>query len=265
MLVGRAVDDLYERSADTIVPTETVFELHEVGSGDELINVSFALGAGEILGIAGLPGAGKDDLVECCFGLRNYEGQINIGKTSASVRSPSDAIRQGLALIPADRRGSGALLAMDVKGNVVAANISSVSKFGFLRKSVIRSVSQKQVENLDIRISSLGQKMATLSGGNQQKVILSRGLATNPSVLILHEPTRGIDVGAKAEIYRILQELASEGVGVLIVSSELPELIGQCDRILVLYKGRITGEFKRGEAAEEPILACATGQATHLN
>ena len=128
----------------------------------------------------------------------------------------------------------------------------------------MRTLANDYVAQLDVRISSLEQQMATLSGGNQQKVILGRSIATHPKVLILHEPTRGIDVGAKAEIYRILQELAQSGVGILIASSELPELIGQCDRILVMHRGTITGEFARSEAAEEPILACAMGQMTHF-
>jgi rhamnose transport system ATP-binding protein len=128
----------------------------------------------------------------------------------------------------------------------------------------MRALSQDYVNKLDVRIAGLAQEMATLSGGNQQKVILARGMATHPHILILHEPTRGIDVGAKAEIYRILQDLATGGVGILIASSELPELIGQCDRILVMYQGRLTGEFTRTDAAEEPILACAMGQATHF-
>jgi ABC-type sugar transport system ATPase subunit len=128
----------------------------------------------------------------------------------------------------------------------------------------MRGLSQTYVDKLDVRISGLAQQMATLSGGNQQKVILARGMATQPHLLILHEPTRGIDVGAKAEIYHILQDLAADGVGVLIASSELPELIGQCDRILVMHRGCITGEFRRADASEEPILACAMGQATHF-
>jgi ABC-type sugar transport system ATPase subunit len=147
---------------------------------------------------------------------------------------------------------------------VVAASLRDVSVAGVLQPRRMRGLSQTYVAKLDVRISGLAQQMATLSGGNQQKVILARGMATQPHLLILHEPTRGIDVGAKAEIYHILQDLAADGVGVLIASSELPELMGQCDRILVMHRGRITGEFQRADAAEEPILACAMGQATHF-
>ncbi len=262
-MVGRVVDELYQRAIETTARDEVVFEVKNLNSSDLLEDVSFALSAGEILGIAGLPGAGKDELVACCFGLRPYDGQIEIKGEAAVLNSPSKAIEHGLAFIPADRRGSGALLLMGVKENIVSANLSAVSNGGLLDRASIRMIGQEYVDKLDIRISKLSQQMATLSGGNQQKVILARGLATKPSVLLLHEPTRGIDVGAKAEIYGILQDLASEGVGILIVSSELQELIGQCDRILVMYGGRITGRFKRDEAEEESILACAMGQATY--
>jgi ABC-type sugar transport system ATPase subunit len=263
-MVGRVIDDLYQRQTELGGSEEIVFAVDDLRSGDALKGVSLVLRAGEILGIAGLPGCGKDELVECCFGLRPYTGEIAVKGEPARLRSPSDAIRRGLGFIPADRRGAGALLVMNVQDNIVAASLPGVSRLGLLRRGAMRTISQKYVKELDIRIASLAQQMATLSGGNQQKVILARCLVTQPSVLILHEPTRGIDVGAKAEIYRILQELAAVGVGVLIVSSELPELIGQCDRILALHAGAVTGHFQRHEASEERILACAMGQAVHL-
>jgi len=263
-MVGRVVNDLYQRAIDTVVHDDVLFALKNLSSGDRLSEITFALHAGEILGIAGLPGAGKDELVECCFGLRKYSGQIEVKGSDIDIKSPAKAISQGLAFIPADRREAGALPLMGVKENIVAANLSIVSHGGVLSRSSIETVGQEYVNRLDIRIAALSQQMATLSGGNQQKVILARSLVTGPSILILHEPTRGIDVGAKAEIYGILQGLAADGVGILVVSSELPELIGQCDRILVMYNGRITGEFSHDEAEEEPILACAMGQSTHL-
>ena len=263
-MVGRAVDDLYRREIEGTASEELGFEVEGLSSGKAVQDISLAVKQGEIVGIAGLPGSGKEELVECCFGLRPGSGKIRVKGVRATLNSPVTAIRHGLAFVPADRRGAGALLMMGVQDNIVAANMPAVSNAGFLKRTKIRSVGQDYAGRLDIRIAHLGQQMATLSGGNQQKVILARGLATNPAVLILHEPTRGIDVGAKAEIYKILQKLASEGVGILIISSELPELMGQCDRILVMHAGRITGCFTRGEADEEQILACAMGQATHL-
>ncbi|GIL13271.1 MAG: ribose import ATP-binding protein RbsA [Chloroflexota bacterium] len=264
-MVGREIDRLYERKADHVVQDEAVLEIRGLTSGSALRDVSLEVRRGEIVGIAGLPGAGKDELVECAFGLRGYEhGEIRVRGGSARLASPAAAIERGMAFIPADRRGAGALLQMNVQNNIVAASLKALNRLGFLQTGAMSDMSRRYVRELDIRVSGLGQQMATLSGGNQQKVILAKGLATNPTVLILHEPTRGIDVGAKAEIYSILQGLAREGVGILIASSELPELIGQCDRILVMHEGRITGHFRRDEAAEEPILACAMGQAEHL-
>jgi len=264
-MVGREVDVLFRPQGQHTVQEQISFEVNQLSSANLLRDISFKVHAGEIVGVAGLPGAGKDELVECCFGLRPYTGHLEVKGQPVKIDEPDQAIKHGLALIPADRRGAGAMLVLSVQDNIVAANLSQVSRAGLLRQPAIRAVSRQYVDQLDIRIAGLAQKMGTLSGGNQQKVILARGLATNPAVLILHEPTRGIDVGAKAEIYTILQELAAAGVAILIVSSELPELIGQCDRILVLYQGTITGHFQRSNAAEEPILACAMGQNIHLN
>jgi len=263
-MVGRVIEGLYERTREDTARQEIAFEVRNLRSGDYVKGVSFKVYAGEIVGIAGLPDAGKDELVECCFGLRPYMGEILISGDIVAIDSPASAIQRGLAFVPADRRESGALLVLTVQDNVMAANLKAVSNLGFLNRPLIRRLTRKYVDQLDIRITSLAQQMATLSGGNQQKVIVARGLATNPSVLLLHEPTRGIDVGAKAEIYVILQDLALQGVAVVIVSSELPELIGQCDRNLVMYEGRIVAHFNRDEAKEELMLACAMGRASHL-
>jgi ribose transport system ATP-binding protein len=263
-MVGRAVNALYQRPGDRAAKEAIAFEVRNLNSGQALIDLSFKVRAGEIVGVAGLPDAGKDELVDCCFGLRPYSGDILIKDRPVKIGSPATAIEHGLALIPADRRETGAMLVLSVQDNVVAAKLSDVSRVGFLNRPLIRRRAQGYVSQLDIRIARLTQSMRTLSGGNQQKVILARGLATQPAVFLLHEPTRGIDVGAKAEIYTILQNLADQGVAILIISSELPELIGQCDRILALHAGRITGHFNRRDAEEELILACAMGQAVHL-
>jgi len=263
-MVGRAVDSLYERSGPSTVREEVALRVRDLSSAPGLKEISFDLHAGEVLGIAGLPNAGKEELVDCCFGLRPSHGTLEIRGQPVHLRSTDAAIAHGLALIPADRRGAGALLVMQVQENIVSANLARVSRSGVIQRAAVRTAASDAVSALDIKVASLAQRMATLSGGNQQKAILARGLFTEARVLILHEPTRGIDVGAKAEIYTILRSLTAQGVAILIVSSELPELIGQCDRILVLHNGRVTGEFPRAEAAEEPILACAMGQATHL-
>ena len=263
-MVGRSIDEAYRRSGGAVDLGDVKFEVRDLHSGKALRGVSFCVRAGEIVGIAGLPDSGKDELVECCFGLRRYTGEIHIDGEIVAISSPDKAIREGVTLIPADRRGKGALLLMSVQDNVTASDLTSVSRGGFLDRGAIRVRAEEYVRSLDIRVGSLTQKMMTLSGGNQQKTIIARALATHPSVLLLHEPTRGIDVGAKAEIYHILRNLASEGVAILIVSSELPELLTQCDRILAMHDGRLTGDFLQCDATEEDILACAMGQEIHL-
>lgn len=263
-MVGRSIDEAYRRTDETVEMGDVKFEVRNLSSGKVLSGASFSVRAGEIVGIAGLPDSGKDDLVECCFGLRRYTGDIFIEEELVSITSPGKAIRKGATLIPADRRGKGALLLMSVQDNVSASDLKGISRVGFLDRPAIRTRAAEYVKSLDIRVGSLMQKMMTLSGGNQQKVIIARALATRPSVLLLHEPTRGIDVGAKAEIYNILHALAAQGVAILIVSSELPELLGQCDRILAMHNGRITGDFLQCDATEEDVLACAMGQDVHL-
>ena len=264
-MVGRAIDGLYERHQQPQIRSTIAFRVDHLSSANTVRDVSFEIHSGEVVGIAGLPDSGKDELVGCLFGLQAYErGQIRVNEKQVTIKSPSHAIDEGLVLIPADRRGAGALLIMNLMDNISASNLKAVSRGGFLQRGDMRKLAQQYVQDLEIRASSLAQQMATLSGGNQQKVILSRGLATKPKVLLLHEPTRGIDVGAKAEIYGILQNLAAEGAAIGIISSELPELISQCDRILVMHAGEIRGEFARADAREEPILACAMGQLTHL-
>ena len=258
-MVGRAVDHFRRQKPQTQLTSEVALEVENISSLT-LQDISFQAQKGEIIGVAGLPDSGKDELVSAIFGLSPRGGHIRVLGNTIKSGSPTDSIHNGMALIPADRRGAGAFLTMSVENNTVASALEHVSKGGFLRTSRIRQTSAYYVKQFDTKISSHQQKLRTLSGGNQQKVILARGLATQPSVLILHEPTRGIDVGAKSEIYNIMQELAAQSVTIVMVSSELPELIGQCDRILVMFQGRINGEFNGGEATEETILACAMGQ-----
>lgn len=260
MMVGREVDDLYQRSEDHIPESRVLLEVRDLSTERGVNKVSFKVHQGEIIGFAGLPDSYKDVLIETCMGLHKYTGEIKVRDKTAKMDSPADAIDHHLAFIPADRRGSGSIPRLDVRSNIITSSLRSVSQSGILNPGKIKEICETYVEKMDIKISTINQLMGTLSGGNQQKVILARGLATGPTVLLLHEPTRGIDVAAKAEIYHILQQLAKQDFGVIIVSSEIAELIGQCDRILVMHEGNISGEFDRKNAAEEPILACAMGQ-----
>ena len=222
-----------------------------------LDDISFLVRAGEILGIGGLPDSGKDGLGEALFGLRGRAGRVIVDGVELRPGDPLASIRAGLSFVPADRRGASGLLTMSVADNVVSASLPRFSLAGMLRRGAIRREARAQVARLDARIARLGQKLGTLSGGNQQKIILGRSLVTNPRVLILHEPTRGIDVGAKAEIYAILRGIAGEGVTVIMISSEIPELIMNAERVLVLRGGRISGEMRGAAIDEEAILARA--------
>jgi ribose transport system ATP-binding protein len=220
-----------------------------------LDGVSFKVRAGEILGIGGLPDSGKDGLGEALFGLSERRGRVAVDGKELRALDPLASIRSGMAFVPADRRGAGGLMAMSVADNVVAASLPRFSVAGILRRGAVRREARAQVARLDARIARLGQKLGTLSGGNQQKIILGRGLVANPRVLILHQPTRGVDVGAKAEIYAILRGIAGEGVAIVMISSEIPELIMNAERVLILREGRISGELAKAEINEEAILA----------
>lgn len=222
-----------------------------------LDHVSFTVRAGEILGIGGLPDSGKDRLGDVLFGLIARSGKVTIDRRELPAANPSASIRHGVAYVPADRRGAGALLSMSVADNVVSASLKKFSVSGFLRRAQIKREARAQVARLDARISHLGQKLATLSGGNQQKIILGRSLVANPRLLVLHEPTRGIDVGAKAEIYQILRQIAGEGVAIIMISSEMPELVMNAERVLVMRSGRLSEELRGTDVNEEAILARA--------
>ena len=222
-----------------------------------LDDIGFDVRAGEIVGIGGLPDSGKDGLGEALFGLAERSGSVRIDGKELPPRNPSASIRNGMAFVPADRRGAGGLLSMSVANNVVSASLARFSLAGMLRRGAIRREARAQVARLDARISHLAQQLGTLSGGNQQKIILGRSLVTNPRVLVLQEPTRGIDVGAKAEIYSILRGIAADGVAVVMISSEVPELVMNAARVLVLRGGRIAGELTGATINEEGILGRA--------
>jgi ABC-type sugar transport system ATPase subunit len=258
-MVGREINHLFHREPLSSPGRARVLVVNRLNDGYLLKDVSFDLHAGEILGVGGLPGSGKDELVECLSGTREFSGDVDFDGRPIQIRSTQDVIRAGMALVPSDRRGAGAFHALSILDNVAAASLDRVSQFGVLSRTLMRRLADTYLSRMNVKARSAEQKIGMLSGGNQQKVVLARGLATEPRLLLLHEPTRGIDIGAKAEIYQILNQLAARGIAILIVSSELAELIGQCDRIIAMLDGRITGEFTHAEATEERILASAMG------
>jgi ribose transport system ATP-binding protein len=222
-------------------------------------DVSFSVRQGEVLGLFGLMGAGRTELLQTIFGLHPHaaSGEMWIAGQPVSIRSPRAAIEAGLALAPEDRKGDGLVLMHSVAENTTLACLDEILRFGLIQPARERELVSRYVERLHVRTPTLRQAVRLLSGGNQQKVVLAKWLATKPKVLLLDEPTRGIDINAKKEIYALVDELARSGLAVVMVSSELPEILAIADRILVLAEGRVTAEFARGAATEEAILRAA--------
>jgi ribose transport system ATP-binding protein len=191
---------------------------------------------------------------------RTDSGEIHIGGKLVDLKSPDSAVKAGLALVPEGRQTQGLVVIQTVERNIALPNLDSLARMSFVNRGKTRQVAQDYVDRLNIRTPSLEQRVLNLSGGNQQKVVLAKWLASNPKVLILDEPTRGIDVGAKAEVYAIMSDLARLGIGIIMISSEMPEILAISDRILVMYEGRIMGELSRGEATQERIMTLASGQ-----
>jgi ribose transport system ATP-binding protein len=258
MMVGRELGELYPK--DEIEQRGVVLQATDLEDGRELRRVSVTLKGGEILGIAGLAGAGRTALVETIFGVRAAtKGQIRIGGKPVRIQHPGQAIRIGMGFVPEDRKLQGLFLNMAVRENVVISALPEVSRFSFVNYSKAEKLAKEFVGKLNIRTPSLKQLVRNLSGGNQQKVIIARWLTLKPRILILDEPTRGIDVATKAEIHALMNQLAKEGVAVMMVSSDLPEVLGVSDRILVMRAGRIVAEFSREEATQDNIMHAATG------
>jgi ABC-type sugar transport system ATPase subunit len=216
---------------------------------------------GEILGIAGLMGAGRTELVSSLFGAwgKKEGGELRLDGHTITLEGTSQAIAAGLGLVSEDRKRYGLVLGMDVKENSTLASLRRLARLGVIDKNREIERAGHYARELRTKTPSLEQKVGNLSGGNQQKVVLAKWLLTSPKILFLDEPTRGIDVGAKVEIYDIMNDLVEQGVCVVMVSSELPEVLGMSDRVLVIHEGRLTGEFQRAEATQERIMRCATG------
>jgi ribose transport system ATP-binding protein len=258
MMVGRELGEMYPKAV--LQRGDIVLETTNLQDGRELHGVSLKLYSGEILGIAGLAGAGRTALAETIFGVRTaVRGQVKINNTSAKINSPSEAIQLGMGLVPEDRKQQGLFLNMTVRQNIVLSALDKLTKWSFINFNKADKLADEFVKKLDIRTPSLRQVIRNLSGGNQQKAVIARWLTLNPRVLILDEPTRGIDVGTKAEIHALMDELAQSGVGVLMISSDLPEVLGVSDRILVMREGRLVGEFTRDQATQDKIMHAATG------
>jgi ribose transport system ATP-binding protein len=262
MMVGREVGQIFEKRA-TPPSDKVALEVSNLGGGF-VKNINFKLHEGEILGVAGLVGAGRTELAEMIFGIHPAtEGTINLNGEIVKIRRPSQAIQNGIGLVPEDRKKQGLFLRMSVAANVVMAVLNHLSKLLIVPWPRVNSITEESVDQLQIRTPSIQQKVQNLSGGNQQKVVIAKWLTLEPKVLILDEPTRGIDVGAKVEIYRLINQLAESGVAILVISSELPEVLGISDRIIVMHEGQLAGEFDPETATQDILMQAATGTSVN--
>jgi ABC-type sugar transport system ATPase subunit len=255
-MVGREVTAIYKR--DPLPHGDEMLRVHNLYRGKFLEDISFYLRAGEIVGIGGLVGAGRTELCRAIFGIDPIDsGKIFVQGKELKLRSPAEAVAAGIALIPEDRQKSGLAVGLPISENVTIASLGAISTFGFLNRTAEKRITNGAIDRLRIRCSSGAQLAGRLSGGNQQKVVIAKWLARGAKIFLFDEPTRGIDVGAKVEVFDVMNELAKAGAAILMVSSELPELLQVADRILVMRQGRISGELSRN-TTQEQIMRLAT-------
>lgn len=259
MMVGRSIDKFFQKERATI--GEVILEVEGLTRAGHCNDVSFKLHRGEILGFAGLVGAGRTEVMEALFGVAPRQaGVVKVRGQKVVINSAKDAIGHGMAFLTEDRKRTGLYLNQSVRDNISIASLPKHVRGGFVQHAKVKALCDSAVGQLSIKTPSLGQLVMYLSGGNQQKVLVSRWLATDPDILILDEPTRGIDVGAKAEIYKIMSELALRGKAIILISSELPEILAMADRVVVMHEGDKVGEISHEEATQEKILHMATGE-----
>lgn len=258
LMVNRELKELFPTR--TSQPGEEILRIENLSSKNQLKDISLTLHKGEILGIYGLMGAGRSELANAIFGVdKHATGQIYIDKKKAKVKNPGKAIKQGIGFLTEDRKTNGLVLGISVKDNICITNLGKFSKFGVMNAAAEKLTAKKYIDELKIKTFGHQQKVVDLSGGNQQKVVLSKWLCSESKIFIFDEPTRGIDVGAKYEIYQLMNKLTEAGVAIIMISSEMPEILGMSDRILVMRSGSISGEFMNKEATSEKILTKALG------
>lgn len=258
-MVGR---DIVKREGDDrAVADQTVLVVERLTREGVFTDISFSVHAGEILALAGLVGAGRSEVARAIFGIDRYDaGSVTVAGAPLRKAAPSTAMASGIGFVPEDRRQLGLVMSMATDGNIALASMDRLSRYGLLRKADERRFATEWAARLRMKYGRISDPISTLSGGNQQKAVLAKWLSRHPQALIVDEPTRGIDVSTKAEVHRLLIELAKDGVGILMISSELPEVLHLADRILVMREGRLVTEISRQEASEEVVLAAATGQ-----
>jgi ABC-type sugar transport system ATPase subunit len=264
LMVGRELAALGAR--DEAPVGEVLLEVRGLSKLGEFEDVSFSLRSGEVVGLSGLVGAGRTEVARAIFGVSSADaGTVLVGGRAVEIKSPAEAQKAGIAYLPEERRSEGLILPFSISENVTFANLDALSRVGFVNTSEQRRVARNFADTLRIRCNSVQDPVSSLSGGNQQKVVLAKSLSREPSVLMLDEPTRGVDVGAKSEIYRLIDSLARSGKAVLVISSELEEVLTVSNRVLVMREGRLVGEFSQSEATQELLTAAAMGVTGRSN
>ena len=260
LMVGRPLQDIFPRRVPKF--GRELLSLHGLGRAGSFKDISFYVAEGEIVGLYGLVGSGRTEVARCVFGAdRPGSGEIRVEARALRPRSPRDALRAGIAMLTEDRIGDGLVLGLSIRDNMSLASFPAMSRWGVLDRRLQSELVHDEGARARRAPPDIERLARKLSGGNQQKVVLAKWLLTHARILLLDEPTRGVDIAAKKEIYATIAELAARGMGILLISSELPEILGMCDRTLVMREGRLVGEFTREEATEEKILACAAGGA----
>ncbi|MEQ8391055.1 MAG: sugar ABC transporter ATP-binding protein [Thalassospira sp.] len=258
MMVGRTVSQIYPKVQTTI--GDTVMSVNGLSHPTEFADIDFDLRKGEILGFYGLVGAGRSEVMQALFGLTpTSSGSMELNGKPFKPRTPGDAVDQGLVYVPEDRQHQGAILTLPIFQNITLPQLGGLSRSGFIDMAREYDVAREYATRLQLKASSLSENVENLSGGNQQKVVIGKWLATNPNVIIVDEPTKGIDIGSKAAVHKFMGELVAQGLSVIMVSSELPEVMGMADRVIVMHEGRIAARFDRDDMTAEAIVTAATG------
>lgn len=259
MMVGREITEIFPKVSHE--KGEVLLSVKGLERKNEFADISFDLHEGEILGIAGLMGAGRTEIATAIFGERKLQkGTLIVGGKTVPIHNTTDAVKQKMALVSEDRKQYGVNLIGSVQDNILMVVQKKISTFGIVKNHKSNEMANSMVKSLSIKVTSIHQRMNALSGGNQQKVVLAKWLLNKPDIIILDDPTRGIDVGSKTEIYKLINELAYEGVAIIFISSEMPEIIGMCDRVIVLHRGKIKGELLNNEITQEKIMTLASGE-----
>jgi len=257
LMIGRDLKDVYPKRS--LTPSDVLLEINNVSQTKLLRDISFQLHAGEIVGFAGIVGSGRTELARAIFGADSCAGEMRISGQAYKPHSPADAIQRGVALVTEDRKAQGLFLKLTVLANTTISGLKQLCQVGVIQRAKELSLVKRMIKDLSIKTPSHNFLVVNMSGGNQQKVVLARWLSIGTRIFILDEPTRGIDVGSKSEIYQIMDGLTKQGVGIIMISSELPEVLGMSDRIMVMRQGRIVKELPRAEASEEAIMKYAVG------